>query len=626
MKNLKKKSTYPFFKIRFRICLSLLCILTLCFLTTPLFIQASPIQIMKLSEIKAGMTGEGKTIFKGTQIESFPFKVLGIIEKFAPDKDMIIVELDSPVLNEAGIIAGMSGSPAYIDGKLIGSISFGFEFSKRPIGGITPIEDILETSAYNNQESAMDVSTIKMEFDPKNTLLIANLVQKELQQRMAYSPAASFSPIKLVGVQRGFVPEALAQLSPIFSSLNTLKMSSAQSNTKGLNLSTSKDMLRLNPADAASIPLIKGDFEYSSVGTVTHVDGDKVYLFGHPFFNLGKVEFPLHKAEVISVVPSYQSSFKMAATRQMVGCIQQDRFSAVQGLLGKVPYMIPLKVVLTNRDRTFNLELIHHPLLTPILSAVSLVNILTSSFQEVGFQSIKVAGKIFIEGERNIIIEDLYTGMDSFGDFSNLLLAINFFLMNNPEKHIKIQKMDFDITGSETVQRAAIENVLINKKSFLAGEMMNVVVQLKKENGEDFTEELSIKAPSLKNGSFFYLMVADGAEMGKFDAKNVRSNYFPLKLNPLIRAINNLRKNNRVYLKVMTPVQGLFIKGHEYSSIPSSLEKVFNYNSLAVEGTESDEQAMMKYSTLMEYQVEIAAVVKGFKLFKLQIKERSDVQ
>lgn len=615
-----------------RIALSILWLLMISLLT-PSFITAGPISIMKLSEIKTGMTGEGKTIFKGTQIETFTFKVLGIVEKFSPDKDMIIVELDSPVLNEAGIIAGMSGSPAYIDGKLIGSVSYGFAFSKRPIGGITPIEDIIETSGYNNPESSMDMSDIHMEFDPQHTRLLGQRLQQELVNRMQYTPAASsFTPIKLVGVQQGFNPTALAPLNPIFTSVDTLKLaampqqSSTTHTTKGLNLTTNRDLLQLNPADAASIPLVKGDFEYSSVGTVTHVDGDNVYLFGHPFFNLGNVEFPLHKAEVISVVPSYQSSFKLASTRQMVGCVQQDRFSAVQGKLGKVPYMIPMKVFLTNRNRTFNLEMINHSLLTPLLSSVSLVNILSSQYQEFGFQSVKVNGKIFIEGERNIIIEDLYTGSDSFTDFSNLVMAINFFLMNNPEKHIKIQKMDFEITGSPIVKKASIEHVIINKKSFLPGEVINVSIQLKNEKGAEFNEEFNLKAPNLKNGATFYLMVADGAQMGQFDAKNVRSNYFPSKLNLLIRAINNLRKNNRVYLKIMAPSEGLFIKGYEYSTIPSSMQKMFSYNSMAAEGIETDEQAMIKYSTLSEYQAEVPAVVTGFKLFKLQIKERSDVQ
>jgi hypothetical protein len=582
---------------------------------------------MKLSEIKAGMEGEGRTIFKGTKIETFTFKVLGLIEKFVPDKDLIIVELESPVLNEGGIIAGMSGSPAYIDGKLIGAVAYGFPFSKRPIGGITPIEDILKTSEYNSPSFTIDLSNIKLEFDEKNLAFIADLVQKELVRRTQFAPMAGLSPIKLVGAHKGFKQEALSYLNPLFTPLNSLKVvTGAQSSQKDLKLDSSADMLKINPADAASIPLIKGDFEYSSMGTVTHVDGENIYLFGHPFFNLGTVDFPLHKAQVISVVPSYQSSFKLGSTLQMVGRAVQDRFSAVHGELGKLPYMIPLKVFLKNRDRTFKIEMVSHPLLTPVLSAVSMINIFTSEYQQFGFQSIRVQGKIYIEGERNIVIDDLYTGTSSFGDFSNLLLAINFFLMNNPEKNIKIQKIDFEVSGSERVRRANIENVLINKHSFAPGEMMEVDIYLRNEKGMSFTESLSLKAPNLNAGAPFYLLVADNASMGSFDSKNVKSTYFPMKLSPLIRAINNLRKNNRLYLKLMTQSNGLFVKGHEYSNLPSSMQNVFEYNRSPIYGTQSGAEARIRYSTITEYQVELPAVVKGTKLFQLKIRERSDVQ
>jgi hypothetical protein len=200
--------------------------------------------------------------------------------------------------------------------------------------------------------------------------------------------------------------------------------------------------------------------------------------------------------------------------------------------------------------------------------------------------------------------------------FSNLILAINFFLMNNPEKNIKIQKMDFEINGSETIRRTNIDNVLIDKYRYSPGEIMDVRLLLSNERGGNFTENVNIKIPNLKPGSTFYLMVADKDELMKFDAKNIKTSYFPTKLNSLIRAINNLRKNNRIYFKIMTPVQGLYIQGYEYSNLPMSLRNIFVFNST------SQDQSDIRYSTLTEYQMEFPAVVKGKKLFKLKIKER----
>jgi len=569
--------------------------------------------IMKLSEIQPGMEGEGKTIFKGTKIETFKFKVLGFLEKFVPDKDLIWVELEPQVFAESGVVAGMSGSPLYINGKLIGAIAYGFRFSKKPIAGVTPIEDILKISEYKNPTYSVDISNIKIEFEKQNVEKISRFIQNELIKRSNFSPVKDIVPIKLISIKKGINPDALTLLNPVFTPVGSLRLSS-QIKKERLN----QKLFQISPADAATIPLIKGDFEYKVSGTVTHVDGNTVYLFGHPFFNLGTVDFPLHKGEVVSIVPSYQESFRLTSSTNMIGTVVQDRFSAVQAELGKKPYLIPMKVFLKNRNRKFSVDMINHPLLTPVLSAISLSNIFMSEYQQYGFNSIKVKGKIFIENEKNIIIDDLFSGTDSFSDFSNLILAINFFLMNNKEKKIKIQKIDFEISGSEWVRKAEIENVIVDKYAYSANDVINVTLLLTNERGKTVLEKATLKAPHLKPGSSFYLMVADKNEVVKFDSKNIRTSYFPIKLNSLIRAINNLRKNSRIYFKIMTPTRGLYIEGYEYSNLPLSLRNVFVFNST------SRAQSEIKYSTISEYQMEIPAVVRGKKIFKLKIKERRD--
>jgi hypothetical protein len=569
-------------------------------------------EIMKLSEVKEGMTGIGKTIFKGTKIETFEFKVLGILENIlAPGKDIIFVELFSPVLEESGVIAGMSGSPLYIDGKVIGAVAFGFNFAKKPIGGVTPIEDIIETSEYNKPLYKIDITDIKVEFDEKNIKKILNVIQRELVGRINFSPIKDMSPIELIPSNRGFGRSTLSYFTPVFPRAVTATVP-GQFGTDSIK----EDLFKISPADAVSIPLVRGDFEFAASGTVTYVDGSKVYLFGHPFFNLGTVDFPLHKAEIITVFPSYMNSFKLAATKHMIGTVVQDRFSAVQGELGRAPYMIPLKVFLKNRNRKFDVEMVDHPLLTPALTFVTLNSIFSSEYQDFGFRSLRVQGKIFIENERNIIVDDLFSGADAATEFSGLITAINFFIMNNKEKKIKLQKIDFEISGSEDIRRATIENVIIEKNAYKPGELINISIHLKNERGLEQVESAGFKAPNLSPGTVFYLMVADREEINKFETKNIKNPYFPEKLNPLIRAINNLRKNNRIYIKLMTQTRGLYIKGYEYSNLPLSLQNVFVYN------TSSKVQSKIRFSTITEYQVEAPAVIRGHKLFKLKIKER----
>lgn len=568
-----------------------------------------PSEIMKYSELKTGMEGTGRTIFKGTDIETFKFKILGFLKNFSPGKNLIIAELNAPELKDIGVIEGMSGSPLYIDGKVIGAVSYGFNYSKKAIAGVTPIEDIIDVSKYDTPVFSVDISDIKVEFDKKNYLRISNFIRDEISRRVSYSSEKSFLPIKLYSSSRGIhrsVGKGL--LSPLFAPSENITLSSSDLKKKG-----KKSVVE--SAGAVAIALIRGDFEYSASGTVSYVDGKKIYLFGHPFYNLGSVNFPLHKAEVVSVVPSYQSSFKLSATKEMIGTVTQDRFSAVYGEIGKTPEMIPLNIFFTNRNRKFSVEMVEHPLLTPALTQISVANIFQTEIQQYGFNTIKIKGKIFIEKEKNVIIDDMYSGGTSYGEFSDLLMSINFFLLNNKEKRVKIQKMDFEFESSETLKRGVISNVLVNKNSYSPGELISIKIFIKTERGKLKKEEIKIKAPNLKPGSIFKILIGDKNEIGKFERKNVKASFFPVKLNSLIRAINNIRKNNRIYIKIISPEKGMFLKGYEYSNLPSGINSIFK------SGSGSDSGSTMKFSTIREYQMEVPLVIKGKKEFTLKIKE-----
>jgi len=566
-------------------------------------------EILEYGKLKKGMEGEGKTIFRGTGIETFRFKILGFLKNFSPGKNLIIAELFSPELEGIGVIAGMSGSPVYIDGKVIGSVSYGFSFSKKPIAGITPIEDIVKVKDYDTPEYTVDIADIQVKFDKESITEIKNRLRRELSRRIIPSAGGDALPIGLLSTSRGILGNADRLLKPLLTPVSNLKLdSSKQDKIPGDN--------SVQGADAIAIPLIRGDFEYSSSGTVTHTDGNRVYMFGHPFFNLGRVEFPMHKAEVVSVVPSYQESFKLSSTGKMIGTVTQDRFSAVLGEIGKKPYLIPLQVFFSNRNRKFKVEMVNHPLLTPAMAQISLANIFLTEIQQFGFNSIQVDGKIYIENEKNIVFQDLFSGANAYNEFADLVLAVNFFIMNNKEKKIRIQKMDFNVTVSEQIKRGEIVNALINKRIFKPGELMDIKILIKNERGDLTVEGVRLKAPMLKENSEFTLMIADKKAIGKFESKNIKTSFFPSTLNSLIRAINNLRKNNRIYVKMTVPEKGMFLKGYEFSNLPSGLRNLYNYNSAVRNQTE------IKYSSLEDYQMEVPVIITGKKVFTLKIRER----
>lgn len=507
----------------------------------------------------------------------------------------------------------MSGSPLYINGRVIGAAAYGLtSFPKEPIAGVTPIEDIIQTSEYDNIKVNIDISELKFSFDQKNAQMISHLIQKELLKRMGRSlNQKGLFPIKLFSTSRGIHSGSLFLLNPLFTPLQNLKISK---NSKDMQKPT--DIFKLLPADAVSIPLIRGDFEYSASGTVTHIEGDKVYMFGHPFFNLGTIELPLHKAEVITVLHSFNQSSKLMETKHAIGTVLQDRRAAVYGKLGREPTMIPVKIYVKGQKKSVSVQICHHPLLTPSLSGITLSSVFSSLFKEVGFQSIKVNGRIYLKDEKDVILDDFYSGLDSITEFSSMIMVINFFLMNNQDKYVNIQKMDFEVETSEIMKTAEIKKVLINKNHFFEGEPVNLKIFYKKTNGAQIKEEISIRTPNIGAGKVFYILIGGKGAISQFDSKNIKASYFPSKLKYLIRAINNLRKNNRIYFKVFIPKRGIYIDGHEYSGIPDTEQNLFKSNNVEFN------KNIVRYSTITEYQLPVSYVIKGQKILMIKTKEQ----
>ncbi|HNX98822.1 MAG TPA: methyltransferase, partial [Candidatus Aminicenantes bacterium] len=221
-------------------------------------------------------------------------------------------------------------------------------------------------------------------------------------------------------------------------------------------------------------------------------------------------------------------------------------------------------------------------------------------------------------GEENVVIDDFYSGTTAYDDFANLMMAVNYFLLNNRERTVRIQKIDVELNGMETMRRTELENVLINKAAFLPGEAMELELQLQNDRGQATSDKITLKAPNLPPGTEFYLMAADAQEMVDFDTKVIKTAYFPAQLAPLIRALNNLRRSNRIYFKLYMPTEGFFLRGYEYANPPKSMANVFVY------GSQSRDQSDMLISTITEYQYEVPAAVSGKKVFRLKIKERKN--
>src|SRR6202521_4068299 len=369
---------------------------------------------MAVSDIRPGMVGIGHTVFDGTHVEEFKAHILGVLENvIGAQRNLILARLEGGPLANTGVIAGMSGSPVYIDGRLIGAVSYSLgSFSKEPIAGITPIEEMTDATSLGAAQARPRAARVQLDFPltPENLTMSFRRAlnwnrpfaeRSHDAQLVGVSSVAGFAddqlgtllrPIATPLVMSGFDTDVAALLGSSFRDQGFIPTGGSASGAGSGEMPFEGP---LKPGDAIGVNFLTGDMELGATGTVTHIDGDRVYAFGHPMYNLGPTEFQMTRAYVYTVLPSLFSSMKLSSTGEVIGTVLQDRATAIAGRLGPGPRMIPISLTLdSNRapKRTFHFSVVNDQLLTPLATYVSLFNTLTSYERQAGSATFAVHG------------------------------------------------------------------------------------------------------------------------------------------------------------------------------------------------------------------------------------------
>lgn len=576
--------------------------------------------IMPLVQVKAGMKGRGKSVFEADRIEEFDAEILGVLENFQPRRNLILARLRGRGLETTGVIEGMSGSPVYIDGRLIGAVAFSFPFSKEPIAGITPIEEMLAAQLAPASQGPGDAVPIPVQKDLTPEELLG-LYRSAISPKLAAMSAASSAiPLSVPVIFSGFSSAAFENAKPFFAGLGLqpVRAGSAGQSMEKPALSA----LPLQEGDAMGVQLMGGDLDMTAVGTVTYVDAGKVLAFGHPLYNLGAVDFAMTRASVITVVSGLQSSFKIAATGPMVGRITQDRTVGAYGELGKAPKLIPVNVKLEGgpfAKKEFKFRIVNDKILSPALMNMALSSIVTGEERAYGNLSLDFDGDIYMDNGLSVHLEDLFSGNynNSGTSLSGIVAAAVYFLTNNEFKDVGIYRVDLNIRALEEARLCSLEKVLLDKYEASPGERIQVKVYYRTLKEESLVEEVSIQTPNLPGGSEFTIFVGDAAAMQQIERSQYKTQDFvPRNLNQLVRMLGNLRKNNRIYFKVLAAKPGLFLKGEEMPNLPLTLKSMFSSpRASASSATE------LTRSTLSEYQIPVPYVFRGSAVIPIKIRK-----
>lgn len=523
--------------------------------TTP----APSLPILPLKAIQPGMKGVGYTIFAGDRREKFDVEVLGILPNLmGPRQDIVLVRLSSPSIARSGVVAGMSGSPVYIDGKLAGAISLKFgSFTTEALAGMTPIEQILDIAKKSGSAAAH-----------RNGSAYRSLAAEAAPQPVPTN--GLLKPIETPLVFSGFSPQTLERFAPQWAQYGLVAVA-------GGTAPAAPTDAQLQPGDMASIVLLRGDLSVAAACTVTARMGNQVYLCGHPLLGFGHIAMPLARAHVVATLPSAMASTKIVNTGGLIGVAVEDRATGVLARLGAAPAMIPvtLQVVSDGVSRRFRFEVMENAKLTPLLVATAAFNGVHSDVNYDEGVTYRLEGRIELRGHNPVHIEEMFPPSTSpVPDVFPVAAEVqNIFstIFNNPYEQPHIETVALRVSAAPQVRWASILNAWTDRREVRPGETVTLKVTLRPYRGRPTVVTIPMRIPEQVSSGPLRVLVSDGATLDALERQMARSPLNRLAgLDELIEVLNRQRRNDYLYVSLLQTGPTLLVEDKRLPNVPFS--------------------------------------------------------
>ena len=548
---------------------------------------AGKVEIMNSSELRPGMQGTAWTVFEGAMPEPVPVEIIGLWKNaWGPKQDIIIAKMGGRA-QRTNVAGGMSGSPVYVDGKLIGAVALRMSvFSPDAVCGITPIELMLEINDFNDTVPAGARVPGRVEKRAALPLPDGILAQVMAAGAAAGSPPAPMmTPIETPLTFSGFHEEVLREFSPLFRQLGLSPVQGGASGALGSPAPAAGWQTSLNPGDAVAGVLVSGDMSITGLGTVTYNDGKRILAFGHPFFNLGPVDMPMSRGEVLMVLSSQFQPNKFANATEIVGALRQDRHSGVLGVLGEAAKMIPVDVkvrsfaenntVLKEKDLHFNVCV--QQKWTPYLMMVTLFNSISGLNDFADEATYRLSGKVEIDGHPHLSLSTMAAPGEIpvpapmalagwWGDKFNRLFL-------NAVKTPRLKRVDVTLDLLPQRRVATIENAWTAVSEIEAGAELPVKVFLRPYRGERLEREIRLKIPAGLSKGDHRVLLSDADTLNRMQSAAGAMNRF-LDLGETVSLINQERSNDKLYVSLIEARPTLYSDDKTLPSLPASVLNV----------------------------------------------------
>jgi hypothetical protein len=578
-----------------------------------------------IDRVKPGMKAVGRTVFSGDKIEEFQVEILGVLENIGPRQSIILGRCSGGPLAKTGIMAGMSGSPVYIDGKLLGALALGFPFATEAIAGIRPISEMVETF---EQRAEPPPPTLRASLE-QIAMVSGGEVERWIpaaEPRLLPLPPKPF-PAQPQMVQiatplhiGGFTPRTLEIFGPALRSLGFEPMQGAGGSSSSASNQLG-DPRSLQPGSMISVGLIRGDLNINADGAVTYIDGNRIYAFGHQFLASGPTQLPFMKASVLALLPNLASSFKISSAGELMGTILQDRNTGVFGEIGARPHMIPVELNLyssRNGNRQYRMEMVNDQFLSPFLLQIAVFSGIDATERSLGPATFQVRGAIqFGAGRPAIKLDNIYAGETSIAMNVAIAAATPMaYVMQSGFRDWRVQGVKLDILSLDDKKQLKLERVWASKREVKPGDQIELAAVLRGENGREIIKRTSYRIPSGIASGPLNITFADGGWMNMLD-QQWAGGRDAASGEQLVRAINQLRKNSSLYVRVWRSDHGFQLQGEQLPSPPASLQSV-----LAAAPSGGGGMNSTWLSTLAEMELDgLGTVVSGSETVRVQVKQ-----
>jgi SpoIVB peptidase S55 len=568
-----------------------------------------PAKIMKVDDVRPGMKGVGYTVFQGTKPETMGVEVLGVLHNWnGPKSDVVLVKLQGEKAEFTGVVAGMSGSPVYIDGKLLGAIAYRIgQFSKEPIAGVTPIEQMMEINELDQSVPAAGTATSAKPFGSTRTSTPGAADLNPIQSFAQY-----LQPIDAPFVFNGFTEESLKQFAPNFATAGIVPVMGVGSASK------EKQPEPLLPGSAVSAIMVRGDMDVAATCTVTYMDENHLLACGHPLTQFGMVDMPMTKANVVATLASPLNAFKIINTTESVGAFVQDRRTGILGRFDREPQMIPVTLSIhgPSGPREYHYEVLNNAKLTPLMMMATVYNALMGMNQYGEETTYRLNGRIRVNGFADVRMTNMFSPVDSTPTAYAVAMSLGEHfgrIYDNPFEAPKVSGVNLEFDLERERHSAVLESARTDVTEARPGDEITIEAVLRPWRGDRIVRRIPVRVPTSVPKGSLRILVSDGETLDRSRRVNPAMAR-RLDLHSTIELLNKEHLNDHLYVSLLEANPQATVEDKVMPAVPLSVMNVMEGMRATQEMVVFNESAVNESSTPMGY------VVSGAQIISLSIK------